>query len=215
MNDSHRKLIVLRSITVIGVLTLLFSCSFTENFDSAISVDDLPKGEIDFDYRIAPGDRLDIFVWRNKEISSTGIPVRPDGKISAPLITNLAASGKTPSELANDIEEILAEYIRDPFVTVTVMGITGEYAQQVRVVGEAANPIAIPYSKNMTLLDVMIRVGGLTEFAAGNKSTLVRNIDGQEKAIRVKLDDLINGGEIAQNIQILPGDILIIPESMF
>jgi len=168
----------------------------------------------DYNYLIGPGDNLQIFVWRNPELS-TGGPVRPDGKISVPLVEDLQAAGRTPTELARDIENILSEYIRDPLVTVTVSGFVGEYYEQVRVVGEAAQPMSIPYRENMTLLDVMVAVGGLTEFAAGNRATLVRAGGEQDREYRVRLDDLIRDGDIGANVAVEPGDILIIPEAWF
>ena len=171
--------------------------------------------EEDYQYFIGPGDRLDIFVWRNPELSVTNIPVRPDGRISSPLVEDILASGKTPIGLARDIESKLREYIKDPLVTVTITDFTGRLEQQIRVIGEAAQPMSIPYSRNMTLLDAMIAVGGLTEFAAGNRAVIVRNINGGQDQIRVRLEDLIKDGDISANIGLAPGDILVIPESMF
>ncbi len=168
----------------------------------------------DYNYIIGPGDNLNVFVWRNPELS-TSVAVRPDGKFTTPLVEDLQASGKTPSALAREIEKKLAEYIRDPLVTVTVGGFVGEYKEQVRVVGEAAKPAAIPYRKDMTVLDVMIDVGGLTEFAAGNRASIVRaSADGHEQ-YRVRLEDLIKDGDIDANVAMQPGDILIIPEAWF
>lgn len=165
-------------------------------------------------YIIGPLDGLNIFVWRNPELS-TGVTVRPDGRISVPLIDDLPATGRTPTELARDIEEKLAVYIQNPIATVIVSGFQGPFAQQVRVLGEAANPQAIPYRANMTLLDVMIAVGGLTEFAAGNRAALVRFEGGQQREYNVKLNSLIKDGDVSANVRILPGDVLIIPESFF
>ncbi len=166
----------------------------------------------EYNYIVGPGDNVNIFVWRNQEVSMS-VPVRPDGKITTPLVEDLQASGKTPSELARDIEKVLSAYIKDPAVTVIVTGFVGPYDQQIRVVGEAAKPQALPYRVRMTLLDVMIAVGGLTEFAAGNRTTLVRRINGQEQKIQVHVEDLIKDGDISANVHMLPGDILIIPES--
>lgn len=163
-------------------------------------------------YRVGPGDSLRIFVWRNPDLS-TDVLVRPDGRITVPLIEDLDASGKTPSELARDIENQLAVYIQDPLVTVIMTGFVGTYQQQVRVIGAAANPQAMPYRAGMTLLDVLIQVGGLTEFAAGDRSTLVRATDGELTPYRVRLDSLVRDGEIAANAAVYPGDILIIPET--
>ena len=167
-----------------------------------------------FQYQIGPGDELQIFVWRNPDLTNT-VPVRPDGRISSPLVEDLVASGKTPTQLARDIEGILAQYIRDPLVTVTVVSFVGGFDQQIRVIGEATTPKALPYRANMTLLDVMIEVGGVTEFAGGNKATIVRNGEGGQSQINVRIDDLIKDGDISANIRMQPGDIVIIPESLF
>jgi len=166
------------------------------------------------DYRIGPGDTLDIFVWRNPEVSTT-VPVRPDGKISTPLVENMVAAGKTPSELSEDIEEVLAEYIRTPQVNVIVQDFVGTFGDQIRVVGEAANPQSLPYRDGMTLLDVMIAVGGLGEFAAGNRAKVIRQENGQLTEIRVKLHDLLNRGKVKHNIEMRPGDVVTIPETLF
>ena len=163
-------------------------------------------------YLIGPLDALNIFVWRNPELT-VGVTVRPDGRLSMPLIDDLAATGKTPSELARDIEEELGVYIQGPVVTVVVSGFNGPFSQQVRVLGEAGTPQAIPFRANMTLLDVMIQVGGLTEFAAGDRATLVRFEDGEQREYRLRIESLIKDGDINANIRILPGDVVIIPES--
>ena len=165
------------------------------------------------DYLVGPLDDLTVFVWRNPELS-VGVTIRPDGRLSMPLIDDLPATGKTPSQLARDIEERLSVYLQQPIVTVIVQGFTGPFSQQVRVVGEAANPQSIPYRANMTLLDVMIDVGGLTEFADGDRATLVRFVDGEQKEYSVKVDALIKDGDVSKNVRILPGDVLIIPESI-
>ncbi|CAH9019211.1 hypothetical protein NURINAE_01396 [Candidatus Nitrosacidococcus sp. I8] len=165
-------------------------------------------------YIIGPGDQLEIFVWGNEDISSS-IAVRPDGRINSPLIEDLQASGKTPAELAHDIESRLSTFVKTPIVTVMVSGFVGRFSEQIRVAGEAAEPQALSYIENMSLLDVMIQVGGLTEFAAGNRSTLIRTVNGTVKEYRVRLNDLVKSGDITANIQMLPGDILIIPESFF
>lgn len=165
-------------------------------------------------YRIGPGDMLEVFVWRNPEISTT-VPVRPDGKISVPLVEDMPAVGKTPSQLARDIERELAVYIKSPSVNVIVSEFEGVPAEQIRVVGQAANPQAVAYRKGMTVLDVMIAVGGLGEFAAGNRAKLVRNVNGAPTEYRVRLNDLINKGKIEHNIDVEPGDVIIIPEAIF
>ncbi len=165
-------------------------------------------------YQIGAGDSLTIFVWRNAELS-TSVTVRPDGRISVPLIEDLYVEGKTPSNLSREIETQLAVYIQDPLVTVIVGGFVGTFPQQVRIVGEASQPQAIPFRANMTVLDIVIQVGGLTEFADGNNTTLVRFQGDEIREFRVRLDDLLNDGDISANVALLPGDILIIPESIF
>jgi polysaccharide export outer membrane protein len=165
-------------------------------------------------YIIGPGDALQIYVRDNPGVSTT-VPVRPDGRISIPMVQSIQAAGKTPEELASDLEKDLSQYIRSPLVTVIVKSFVGTYSQQVRVVGQAAKPMALSYRSGMSLLDVMIDVGGLTKFAAGNKAKVVRHLpDGSEKTIPVRLEDLMNG-DIQYNITMRPGDILIIPQSLF
>ena len=166
------------------------------------------------DYFIGPLDTLTIFVWRNPELSQN-VPVRPDGRISIPLVQDLPAAGKTPTQLASDIETQLKKFVQDPIVTVIVTSFNGPYSRQVRVVGEAAHPQAIAYRDNMTLLDVMIASGGLTLYAAGNRSTIVRTVGDKETAFRVRIADLIKDGNVSANVQMLPGDVLISPQSWF
>lgn len=166
------------------------------------------------EYLIGPGDKLEIFVWRNADLS-VEIPVRPDGKINTPLIEDLQAAGKTPSALAREIEGLLKKYIRSPKVTVIVKMFAGDYGQLVRVIGEAGRPMSIPYRSGMTVLDVMIRVGGLTVNAAGNSSSIIRNEKGFAKQYKVRLDDLIKDGDITANVPVMPGDTIIIPEAWF
>ncbi len=166
-------------------------------------------------YRIGSDDRLQIFVWRNGELS-TSVPVRPDGKITIPLIEDLRATGKTPTELARDIEKALSVYIQDPIVTVMVTGFVGQFQDRIRVVGEAAQPQALPYRSTMTLLDVMISVGGLTDFAAGNRATITRTAsNGRQRQYAVRLDDLLRDGDMSANVHIMPGDVIVVPEAWF
>ena len=165
-------------------------------------------------YLIGPGDNLKIEVWRNPELSGL-VPVRPDGKITTPLAEDLQASGKTPTQLARDVEKYLEKYIQSPVVTVIVTGFVGPYTQQVRVIGEAAKPAALPYKENMTLMDVMILVGGITDFAAGNKASILRSEGGKSQQFGVRLYDLIRRGDLSANVSMRPGDILIIPQSFF
>jgi polysaccharide export outer membrane protein len=166
------------------------------------------------DYKIGPLDTIQIFVWQSPEFTVT-VPVRPDGRISTPLIEDLEATGRTPTQLARDIEEKLKVYVQDPLVTVIVSGFAGPFDQQVRVVGEALQPRAIPYRANMTMLDVMIEVGGLTEFASGNRAVLARGQTGNQTTFNVRLDDLLRDGDIRANVPVLPGDVVIIPQSWF
>jgi polysaccharide export outer membrane protein len=192
------------------VFALLAGCSSTEPLPAIAPISDTSSP----DYVIGPLDNLQVFVWRNPEVTTT-VPVRPDGRISTPLIEDMQAAGKTPTQLARDIEKELSKYIVDPVVTVMVTGFNGPFSQQVRVVGEAAKPQVIPYRENMTVLDVMIAVGGLTEFAAGNRAVLIRDVDGQQKEYRVRLADLLKDGDVSANARILPGDVLMIPQSWF
>jgi polysaccharide export outer membrane protein len=166
------------------------------------------------EYRIGPGDSLQVFVWNHPELSVT-VPVRPDGMISTPLIENMSADGKTPSQLARDMEKALAEYVRSPTVNVIVTNFVGTYGDQIRVVGQAQTPQSLPYRANMTVLDVMIAVGGLAEFAAGNRSYIIRRVDDKEMRIPVRLNALLNHGDTSANVAMRPGDVLIIPESRF
>lgn len=202
-----------RSLLYVLVLGLVAGCG-----GAAATVEDGAKPQAvpadQQEYKIGPGDQLKIFVFNQPELS-VEVPVRPDGLVSTPLIEDLKAAGKTPSELARDMEKKLAEYIRSPSVNVIVTGFVGNYGDQVRVVGQAAHPQALSYRSGMTLLDVMIAVGGLGEFAAGNRARLIRRVDGKSTETRVRLDDLLNDGDIKANMQVLPGDVLIIPESRF
>lgn len=171
--------------------------------------------ESDTDYIIGPGDDVDIFVWGNNELTIGNVKVRPDGKITTRLVENIPASGKTPSQLARDIEKAYAEYVKHPVVSVIVDRFVGVPWQQIRVVGEAAKPLKIPYTKHMTLLDLMIDVGGLTEFAAGNKAVLIRGAGDERQSYSLRLEDLLEDGDISANLSMLPGDIVLIPESWF
>ncbi len=224
---------VCMTIAILGAVMSISACSWLQGLPGFawFKGPDLPAlppsehyGSVTTDpakyqYLIGPGDTIQIFVWRNPEVSQS-VTVRPDGSISTPLIDNLKASGKTNTQLAREIEGLLAVYIREPIVTVIVQpsaqpGALGNYSEQVRVMGQAARPQAIPYRTNMTLLDIMIQVGGTTEFAAGNKATILRVVNNKPTQFRVRLDDLLKDGDISANVDMLPGDILIIPESWF
>jgi polysaccharide biosynthesis/export protein len=203
---------VFRSLVYLCVLGCVVACSSSGTALEDSKPQTAPADQAE--YHIGPGDKLNIFVFNQPELSIE-VPVRPDGLISTPLVEDLPAAGKTPSQLARDMEKKLAEFIRSPSVNVIVTGFVGNYGDQVRVVGQAANPQALPYRSGMTLLDVMIAVGGLGEFAAGNRARLIRRVDGKTTETRVRLDDLLNDGDIRANIQVQPGDVLIIPESRF
>lgn len=165
------------------------------------------------DYIIGPGDELQVFVWRNPELSVT-VPVRPDGKISTPLVENMVAIGKSPSQLARDIETVLSEFVRSPQVNVIVGNAVSTFSQ-VKVVGQVRTPQALPYREGLRVLDVVLATGGLTEFAAANRAKIVRVVDGKNTEIRVKLGNLMNKGDLAQNRELKPGDVFIIPQSAF
>lgn len=167
----------------------------------------------DYNYIVGPGDNLNIIVWRNPELSLS-VPVRPDGKVSTPLVDELLAQGKTPTQIARDIERELGKFVRDPVVTIIVTNFVGPYSEQIRVVGEAAKPQFLPYKQKMTVLDVMIAVGGLTDFADGNHAVIVRAAD-KSTRYSVRLNDLVKRGDISANVEMLPGDILIIPQGWF
>ena len=166
------------------------------------------------EYVIGPGDTLDIFVWHNADLTKA-MPVRPDGRIAMPLVGDTVAVGKTPAALSAEIQDKLKPYIRDPLVTVIPTSFVGLFTRQVRVIGEASQPRALPFRSSMTALDVMIEVGGLTKYADGNRAVLVRNVAGKQQSFRVRLDSLIRDGDINQNVDMEPGDILIIPQRFF
>lgn len=208
MTDGGMRSFVLAVGVTVQAL-LLGACAGHDQAPTMVETPQVPPM-----YQIGAGDSLTIFVWRNAELT-TSVTVRPDGRISVPLIEDLYVEGKTPSELSREIETQLADYVQDPLVTVTVGQFVGTFPQQVRIVGEATEPKAIPYRANMTVLDVVILAGGLTEFADGNNTTLVRSEDGTQKEYRVYLDDLLEDGDISANLPLLPGDILIVPETFF
>jgi polysaccharide export outer membrane protein len=194
--------------------TFLSGCSSNNTLPSATLHPSNTENIDSYKYLIGSGDVLNIFVWRNPEVSGSFV-VRPDGMITTSLVEDIEVAGKTPTELARSIEEILATYLRDPIVTVTVENFVGPFSEQIRVIGEAAQPRAINYTQHMTLLDVMIQVGGLTEFADGNDAVLIRIESGKQKQYQVMIDQLLKDGEISANVDMLPGDIIIIPEAWF
>jgi len=190
------------------VLLALVGCAGGQSMPASI------PATVPSEYRIGPGDQLQIFVWRNPDLSVT-VPVRPDGRISIPLVQDVYVLGKTPMELGAEVKEKLKQFVTDPQVTIMVQNFVGPFSQQVRVIGEAAKPQAVPYRANMTLLDLMIQVGGLTKFAAGNRAVIVRTINGEEHTYSVHLGSLINDGDIKYNTPVEPGDVLIIPQTYF
>ncbi len=168
------------------------------------------------DYVIGAGDSLNILVYRMPELSAN-LPVRPDGRISVPLVPDMVAAGKTPTQLAKDIEQSLRQYVREPSVSVMVNSFVGPPDRQIRVIGEAAQPMAVPYREGMTVLDVMIMARGLTRYAAGNRAEIVRRegADGASRTIPVRLNDLLRDGDITQDVAMRPGDTLVIPQGWF
>lgn len=206
----------MKTVAVLGVLValpLLFSgCASTTAYPEVSA--EQAKTDTDFDYVIGPGDSIDVFVWGYPELSGS-FPVRPDGKITTRLVEDIPASGRTPSQLAREIEKAYAEYVKSAVVSVIVNGFVGLPTQQIRVLGEATEPTKVPYRKHMTMLDLMIAVGGLTEFADGNKTVLVRYEKDGQHLYGVRLEDLIKDGDISANLTLMPGDILIIPEAWF
>lgn len=200
----------LRWVAVALPVGALISCAgYSASYPLAPVVAETPG----HDYVVGAGDTLNIIVWRNPELSMT-VPVRPDGKVSTPLVDELEAQGKTSVEIARDIEKALSKLVRDPVVTIVVTSFVGPYGEQIRVVGEAAKPQSLPYKQKMTVLDVMIAVGGLTDFADGNGASITRVSEG-DKRYSVRLKDLIKRGDISANVEMKPGDILIIPQGWF
>lgn len=192
-----------------AVAVALSACSMLGQYPPAPQAVDAPN----LRYKIGPLDTLNIVVWRNPELSTTA-SVRPDGRISIPLVEDVQAAGRNPADLSREIEKALEKYVRDPVVSIVVTGFQGVYADQVRIVGEAAKPQAVPYRQNMTILDVMIQVGGVTDFADGNGAVLIRGAEGG-KQYSVRLKDLLKRGDISANVAMMPGDVIIVPQSWF
>lgn len=210
MSFAHRISCLLRHCMLVAAAIALSACgSLSGSHPPAPAT----VANDNYSYIIGAGDGLSINVWRNPELS-TSVVVRPDGKISTPLVEELVAQGRTATEVAREIEKKLAAYIRDPVVTVIVSGFIGPYSEQIRVVGQASKPTVLAYKQKMTVLDVMIAVGGLTDFADGNGATILRTAEGN-KQYSVRLGDLIKRGDVSANVEMRPGDILIIPQSLF
>ena len=213
MKTKHNQMIrILGGCAIVLGALALGGCSMFGSARNAAPAD--AGAEPDTNYIIGPGDNVSVNVWRNPEVSQS-VPVRPDGKITTPLVEDLQAAGKTPTALARDIEKALSKYIQQPVVTVIVTGFVSTYGEQIRVIGQAARPQALSYRAEMSLMDVLIAVGGVTEFAAGNKATIIRKVDGKQQQFNVRLNDLIKDGDISANVPMRPGDILVIPESFF
>jgi polysaccharide export outer membrane protein len=196
-------------LLAMGAALALAACSTLAPYPPAPRVVDAPQ----LRYKIGPLDTLNIVVWRNPELSAM-VTVRPDGFISTPLVEDMQAAGRNPVDLSRDVEKSLAKYIRDPVVSIVVGGFQGVYSDQIRIVGEAARPQAVPYRQDMTILDVMIQVGGMTDFADGNGAVLIRGAEGG-KQYSVRLKDLLKSGDISANVAMMPGDIIIVPQSWF
>jgi|SRR5579872_1995279 len=201
----------LRLRGLLGLITWFALC--TASPAAAPPAPTASAGGVSADYLIGPGDTLQVFVWRNAELTAT-VPVRPDGKISTPLVEDMVAVGKTPSQLARDIEKVLAEYVKTPEVNVIVT-VPASVFSQVKVIGQVLHPAALPYRDGMTVLDAVLAVGGLSNFAAGDRARLIRMDNGKQTEIRIKLEKLVNNGDMTQNLNLRPGDVLVVPESRF
>ena len=204
----------MKLISLIFILIFVTGCASNNKLPKATITPSAISSVEQYRYLIGPGDAVNIFVWGQPEVSGTFV-VQPDGKITTSLVEDVDVAGRTSSQLAREIEKVLGQYIKSPIVTVSVSQFNGPYSEQVRVIGEATNPQAVNYRQNMTLLDLMILVGGLTEFADGNSAVLIRVENGLQKEYDVMLDDLIKAGDISANVDILPGDIIIVPEDWF
>jgi polysaccharide biosynthesis/export protein len=202
-----------RNWYVLLLMQLIAWSAMAQQPSESVVESGLPASKVGDDYVIGPGDTLQVYVWRNPEYSTT-VPVRPDGKISTPLVENMVAVGKTPSILARDIEVVLSEFIRSPQVNIIVTQAVSSFSQ-VKVIGQVARAQSLPYREGMTVLDAVLAVGGMNAFAAGNRAKLVRRINGKDTETRVRLDDLINDGSMKYNLPLLPGDVIVVPQSRF
>lgn len=199
---------------LLPIMALLGSLAASFAADRVNAADPVPEpAAVSPDYRIGPGDSLRIFVFENEQLSVI-VPVRPDGKISTPLVEDMLAVGKTPSQLARDIEASLSKYVKSPKVNVVVMVALSVYSQ-VKVIGQVKEPQALPYHEGMTVLDALLTAKGLSQFAAGDRSRIVRIVNGKQQEIKVKLQSLVNNGDLSQNLPLLPGDVLVVPETRF
>lgn len=199
---------MMRTAAVVLTASVLAACS-----SSSLPPAPAKAAQPTYNYQIGAGDTLAVSVWRHPELSTT-VPVRPDGKVTTPLIEDITAIGRTPADLSREIEQRLSKFVREPSVTIAVTNFVGNTSEQVRVVGQAAKPAALNYKQGMTLLDVMILVGGITDNAAGNRAILIRQSE-SNKQYSVRLRDLLKGGDVSANVEVLPGDVIMIPESYF
>jgi len=195
------------------IVPFVISCASSPTVELPPTPSQATAKAVGSDYIIGPGDTLQVFVWRNPELS-IAVPVRPDGKISTPLVENMVAVGKTSPQLARDMEGVLSEYVRSPKVNIIVTTAASAFSL-VKVVGQVSHPTALPYREGMTVLDAILAVGGLSQFASGNRARIVRIENGQEKIIHVKVADLVNSGDVSQNVSLKPGDVLVVPQSLF
>ena len=210
-NPLKMQIFLVRGTVVLWMLVALLRLPAIAS--EAPPVAPAPDAGVPADYRIGPGDTLKVYVFQNEELSAT-VPVRPDGKISTPLVEDMIAVGKSPSQLARDIEKSLAEYVKAPKVNVVVMVAVSVFSQ-VKIIGQVKTPQALPYRDGMTVLDAVLAVGGLGQFAAGNRAHIVRTENGKQIEIKVKLDALVNSGDMKQNLLLKPGDVLVVPETRF
>jgi polysaccharide biosynthesis/export protein len=201
--------LVWRFIVPAVVMIFFVGCSTPGGYPAAPKSVDAPS----LRYKIGPLDTLNVVVWRNPELSGP-VTVRPDGFISLPLIGDLKAAGKSPADLSQEARAALAKLVLEPVVSIVVTGFQGVYSEQIRIVGEAARPQAVAYRQDMTLLDVMIQVGGMTDFADGNGAVLIRGSEGG-KQYSIRLKDLLKRGDISANVAVVPGDIVMVPQSWF
>jgi polysaccharide export outer membrane protein len=197
----------------LAVSPLILSCGSSPPVHPTPTPSEAQAKAVSSDYIIGPGDVLQVFVWRNPELSVT-VPVRPDGKISTPLVENMVAVGKSAPQLSRDMEGVLSEYVRQPKVNIIVTNAASAFSL-VKVVGQVVKPSAVPYREGMTVLDAILAVGGLSQFASGNHARIVRVENGHETVIKVKVADLVNNGDVSQNLPLKPGDVLVVPQSMF
>jgi polysaccharide biosynthesis/export protein len=211
-NPLKRQIFLVRGMVALWILTAVL-CAPATAVEPTPPVTPASDAGVPADYRIGPGDTLKVYVFQNDELSAT-VPVRPDGKISTPLVEDMVAVGKSPSQLARDIEKSLAEYVKAPKVNVVVMVAVSVFSQ-VKIIGQVKTPQALPYRDGMTVLDAVLAVGGLGQFAAGNRAHIVRTENGKQIEIKVKLDALVNSGDMKQNLLLKPGDVLVVPETRF